>query len=238
MDDRFGLETAEELAGVHVPDVARRQLVRYVELLRNWQNAKNLVSKDTLNDVWTRHVADGLQLLPLIGALSSERDRQDLRGVDLGSGAGLPGMILALGQGATKVGEEGPYRKHQPSGPLHMTLVEANGRKASFLRTVSRETDVPATVLNHRIEALHRDALIPADFVTARALAPLSKLIELAKPWLDANATAFFHKGGEYARELEEWTDVDAFDVVEHVSVVDPNSRILQITKRMRRDQG
>lgn len=133
MDDRFGLETAEELTGVHVPDVARRQLIRYVELLRNWQNAKNLVSKDTLNDVWTRHVADGLQLLPLIGALSSERDRQDLHGVDLGSGAGLPGMIVALGQGATKVSEEGPYRKHQPSGPLHMTLVEANGDRKSVV---------------------------------------------------------------------------------------------------------
>ncbi|MEO0385761.1 MAG: 16S rRNA (guanine(527)-N(7))-methyltransferase RsmG [Pseudomonadota bacterium] len=236
MNDRFGLETAAKLAQVDLSETSQDEVLRYVELLRVWQKAKNLVSKDTLVDVWTRHVADGLQLIPLIQGWCSDYSAQSVQVVDLGSGAGLPGMIVALGSADPLAKVESPKGLRRPI--LAVTLVEANGRKASFLRTVSRETGVPVTVLNKRIEAVHIDEGVPADIVTARALAPLAKLVDLAKPWMEKGATAFFHKGGEYARELEEWTDADAYDVVEHISVVDPNSRILQISGKMRRDQG
>lgn len=238
MNDRFGLETALKLAQVDLPETAQDHILRYVELLRIWQKAKNLVSKDTLNDVWTRHVADGLQLIPLIHTWYSDFGGESLRVVDLGSGAGLPGMIVALGCANRPAVAEDSKNRAAKCPPLAVTLVESNGRKASFLRTVSRETGVPVTVLNKRIEAVHADGEVPADIITARALAPLANLVDLAKPWMEKGATAFFHKGGEYARELEEWTDADAYDVVEHVSVVDPNSRILQISGRVRRDQG
>ena len=149
-------------------------------------------------------------------------------GVDLGSGAGLPGMVLALA-GYPTSDTDGT---NGPALALRMTLVEATGRKASFLRTVSRETSVPVTVDNRRIEAAGRAIKTDIDFLTARALAPLDTLIKLADPWLVHGATGFFHKGGEYARELREWPDANAYDVVEHRSRIDPNSRILQITRR------
>lgn len=238
MNDRFGLETAEQLTGVQLSETSQDRVLRYVELLRSWQKAKNLVSNDTLDAVWTRHVADGLQLIPLIHRWCPDFNGQSVRVVDLGSGAGLPGMIVALGSVDPPMMAKGPENHTAKCPALAVTLVEANGRKASFLRTVSRETGVPVTVLNKRIEVVHTDGEVPADIITARALAPLAKLIDLVKPWMEEGATAFFHKGGEYARELEEWTDADAYDVVEHVSVVDPNSRILQISGRVCRDQG
>jgi 16S rRNA (guanine527-N7)-methyltransferase len=257
MDDRIGLETSERLVGIELGKAARDRLCHFVALLRSWQRAKNLVSKDTLDAVWTRHIADGLQVLPLIRSWAEETRRAAgpgngigepgsvgkapavLRIMDLGSGAGLPGLVLALA-GADWTMLHGPDSASRVTAApkLDVTLVEANGRKASFLRTVSRETGAPVTVINRRIETLHTSSLVPTDLITARALAPLSKLVGLADPWMSRGATAFFHKGGEYAGELDDWTDADAHVVVEHVSVVDPNSRILQITRRARRDQG
>ena len=253
MDDRFGLETAVNMCGLALPDFVQAYLLRYVTLLRSWQRAKNLISNDTLNEIWIRHIADGLQILPLLARwqnaeLPGEVNHQrPLVGLDLGSGAGLPGMILALagsGAGAAKDGgsaanqgneaDTSPDRSVLPV--ITMALVEANGRKASFLRTVSRETGVPVTVHNARIEQVSPlvfadDPSRPVDFITARALAPLDKLVGMADPWLQEGATAFFHKGGEYARELDEWAAASRYDVVEHESVVDSNSRILQIRK-------
>ncbi len=224
MDDRFGLETAMEVSRVSLDDASKARLVRYVELLRKWQPAQNLVSRETLADVWIRHVADCLQLIPVIEKIKPG----GARGVDLGSGAGLPGLILALATGPHS-GHDGKDHAH---GSFAMTLVESNARKASFLRTVSRETGVSVDVRASRIEDANRPTRIDADFITARALAPLDSLVGLAEPWLMRGASAFFHKGGEYARELDEWPDAHAHDVVEHMSVVDPNSRILQIARK------
>lgn len=240
MNDRFGVETAERLAKVVLGTKSQSNLLRFVELLRSWQLVKNLVSYDTLDQVWERHVADGLQLVPLIERWSEAvgenpvaPGKGSVQVLDLGSGAGLPGLVLALarpddpsGDGA-KVGQTS-----ESSLVFNVLLVEANGRKASFLRTVSRETGVPVTVINARIDALHGDPIISPDIITARALAPLPKLMALAEPWMTSGATAFFYKGGEYARELAEWTDASRHDVVEHVSVVDPSSRILQVTRK------
>jgi 16S rRNA (guanine527-N7)-methyltransferase len=239
MNDRFGLETAGRLAKVVLGTKSESSLLRFVELLRRWQLAKNLVSSDTLEDVWARHVADGLQLVPLVerwlearGRDLAARDKGSVQVLDLGSGAGLPGLVLALARPNDTSGDGADFGQTSESNLVFdVSLVEANGRKASFLRTVSRETGVPVAVIDARIDALHGDPTISPDIITARALAPLPKLMELAEPWMTSGATAFFHKGGEYARELAEWTDASRHDVVEHVSVVDPSSRILQVTR-------
>lgn len=239
MNDRFGLETAERLAGVDLGLAGESSLIRFVELLRRWQSAKNLVSNDTLDQVWERHIADGLQLVPLIERWADAKRKgstdfktHSIQVMDLGSGAGLPGLVLALARPDRPISEIADARQTIGSNSVFdVSLIEANGRKASFLRTVSRETGVPVTVINKRIDALHSDPSLSPDIITARALAPFSKLMEMAAPWMATGATAFFHKGGEYARELAEWTDASRHDVVEHVSVVDPSSRILQVTR-------
>jgi 16S rRNA (guanine527-N7)-methyltransferase len=240
MNDRFGLEMAERLAKVVLGTKSELNLLRFVELLRSWQLAKNLVSNDTLDQVWERHVADGLQLVPLIERWAEAASvdpvapgKGTVQVLDLGSGAGLPGLVLALARPDGPSGDGAMVAQTSESNLVfNVSLVEANGRKASFLRTVSRETGVPVTVINARIDALHGDPTISPDIITARALAPLPKLMALAEPWMTSGATAFFHKGGEYARELAEWTDASRHDVVEHVSVVDPSSRILQVTRK------
>ncbi len=231
---------AQSLSGVVLVEKCQADLLRFVELLRSWQRAKNLVSDDTLDHVWDRHITDGLQLVPLIETWAEAKSGDDqpsigsaIQVVDLGSGAGLPGLLLALARPGEMVGYIASDGESVGSRfEFKVSLIEANGRKASFLRTVSRETGVSVRVINKRIDAVHADPSISPDIVTARALAPLPKLMALAEHWIARGATAFFHKGGEYARELAEWTDASHYDVVEHVSVVDPSSRILQVSRK------
>jgi len=143
--------------------VSRETLARlevYAELLTRWTRAINLVAPASLADLWSRHMLDSAQLLPLLPPAPRDRPRILL---DLGSGAGFPGMVLAiLGAGA-----------------VH--LVEADRRKAAFLREVARETDTEVTLHQARIEAL---APFAADVVTARAFTQLPRLLPLAAPFL------------------------------------------------------
>ena len=234
----------ENLAGLTLSGLARSRLSTYVELLQRWQNAQNLVGPDTLEAVWHRHILDSLQLIPLIDRVMSpaammatsslagqpEGGRDErwsaLAGIDFGSGAGLPGLVLALAT-ADRTDSNG-------AGVYSMNLVESNARKAAFLRAVSRETGVPIRIWNNRIEAL---AATPVSFLTARALAPLPRLVALTDPWLRLGATAFFHKGVESGTEQAAWTDAAAYSVVEHRSCLHPESRILQI-ERLPHNQG
>ena len=265
--DRFGLETAMSQTGLELSSGSVDRLLSYAAMLRQWQGAQNLIGPQTMKDLWTRHVADSLQLVPILktwnlSALEAAfpENRQDamLRdglkvppvGLDLGSGAGLPGLVLALVLTDEGLADEGLADKtltgtrlseETLTGPAMadtamtdavpvMHLVESNRRKAAFLRAVSRETRTPVTVQASRIEAV-TVAQAPARFVTARALAPLSRLVTLAEPWLARGATAFFHKGGDTESEIAAWSDAGAYSVVQHVSVIDPMSRILQIRK-------
>lgn len=219
-EDRFGLETSCRNLKIELTQQTQHHLLLYVSLLRKWQPAQNLVGPGTLADVWSRHVTDSLQLIEFIDEWTATSPIKSLSGYDLGSGAGLPGAVLAL---ATADRTVKPF--------YEITLVESNARKAAFLRTVSRETGVRITVQATRIE--EATAVLPApDFITARALAPLAKLTDLAKPWMQEGATAFFHKGGEYVREMEEWPDAAIHDVVEKVSKIDEASRLLRIDRR------
>ena len=163
-----------EAWGVDVSRETFRRLDLYVALLGKWTRAINLVSTGDRDEIWTRHVRDSLRLLPLIP------DGVD-RAVDLGSGGGLPGLVLAIAMG------------------IPFDLVEADRRKAAFLQEAARMTGAPVTVRCQRIEA---GGIPPARLVTARALAPLPRLLGYACPLLQPGGACLFHKGAELEREL------------------------------------
>jgi 16S rRNA (guanine527-N7)-methyltransferase len=196
------------------------RLTVYVNLLLRWQKAQNLVSPSTLPVVWLRHVADSLQV--------SDCAPDARVWVDFGSGAGFPGLVTAI-----RLMEEG-------SGHVH--LVESNQRKAAFLRMVIRETGCPATVHADRIESVAGTLLDGAGTITAvsaRALADLDQLCGYAAPFSAAGATCIFHKGRNFREEVAQASHQWDFDLVEQESLIDPDSRLLIITRiRSRRVAG
>jgi len=177
----------------------------YESLLVKWQKRINLIGPATLNDVWRRHFLDSAQLANLVPEAAC-------RWVDLGSGAGFPGLVIAL------------LLRARPGLNIH--LIESDGRKSAFLRTVIRALDLPATVHSQRIEVL---APLEADVVTARALAPLDRLLPLAVRHRAENGQILLLKGQDVEKELTEasksWIIVE--DRLQSLS--DPSGVILQI---------
>lgn len=157
-----------------VPRETLARLERFAALLLRWNRTVNLIARHDESDLWHRHVADSLQLVPLIPPGTP-------RGIDLGSGAGFPGLIVAV---ATAV----PF-----------DLIEADRRKAAFLREAARLIQAPVTVHAVRIEAA---VLAPASLVTARALAPLPHLLALTAPLLAPGGIGLFLKGANVESEL------------------------------------
>lgn len=156
------------------------RLASYGRLLETWQGAINLVSRSSLGDLWRRHMLDSAQLAELITPVGPDPGRAPII-LDLGSGAGFPGLVLAI----------------MGAGEVH--LVEANKRKCIFLEAVARETATAVTVHARRIEELpHFDA----DVITARALAPLDRLLALAAPFLSPQGLCLFLKGRMVNQEL------------------------------------
>jgi len=160
------------------------RLDRYVELLLEWQTRTNLVAPSTLPHLWTRHVSDSLQLVSLAPSAKVW--------VDLGSGGGFPGVVLACALAET------------PGGHVH--LIERNAKKAAFLREALRVTMSPGTVHLADIGDSVERVVGLADCVTARALAPLHQLIGFAEPLLKQGAKALFLKGQDVEAELTEAT--------------------------------
>ncbi len=169
----------QSLTGVSRETLDR--LSAHLELLRTWQTRINLVSARSLDDAWRRHILDSAQLMPLL-PLSA----QTL--VDLGSGAGFPGLVLAI------------------LGVSDVHLVESDRRKIAFLREAARLTETPVTLHDQRIEAL---PVIKAEVVTARACAALPQLLDYAAPFLSTGAIGIFPKGRSVDEELtaarEKW---------------------------------
>ena len=190
---------------VPVSRETQAKLARFVDLIRRWNSAENLVSPDDLGQIWARHVADSAQL-PLL--MPEAR-----RWVDIGSGAGFPGVVIAL------VGANG----------THVDLIESNRRKCAFLRQAIRETAAPAVVHEGRAETLLREWAAAADCVTSRATAPLPRLLELAAPLLLRRTPALFPKGRGHAAEVGEAALAFEFDLLEHESRIDPDGKILEI---------
>jgi 16S rRNA (guanine527-N7)-methyltransferase len=163
--------------------VSRETLERlevYEGLLRKWQPRVNLVANGTLDVVWTRHFLDSLQLLGLAPG-------EARLWLDLGSGGGFPGLACAIC--ASDYG-----------CPAHFTLVESDTRKCAFLREVARQTDAPVTIENARIEAVPP---AQADIVTARALAPLPRLLGWVHRHLRPDGICLLQKGANHGLELE-----------------------------------
>ncbi len=192
-------------------NVSRESLDRlkiYAGLLRTWQKRINLVAPSTLDALWVRHIADGLQLLRLLP--------QSCRTIaDIGSGSGVPGVVLAI-----MLCDSG----------RHVHLVESNGKKAAFLREVLRQTGAAASVHLERFEtACRRDPVAGADVVCARAVAPLCRLLELSEPLLKKGAIGLFHKGQDVDSELTEATKYWRIDFEKHPSETDSRGCILEI---------
>lgn len=185
-------------------DVSRETVERldaYLVMLKRWQKAINLVGPATLNDPWRRHILDCAQLLSLI-----PEDDGDL--YDLGSGAGLPGLVLAI------------------MGRRHVHLVESDQRKAQFLREVTRSLDLPVKIMVQRIESLPEGC---ATIVTARALAPLPRLLDLAVPLLRPGAICFFLKGKAARDELTEACKSWRMSIHSFPSLSDPTASVIQL---------
>ncbi len=180
----------------------------YLDLLTKWQARINLVSKSSLKDVWMRHVVDSAQLWPL--APDSARIW-----TDLGSGAGFPGLVIAI-LGREREG-------------LKVHLIEADARKAAFLREAIRITGAPAEVHEGRIEAL---APWASDVVMARALAPLKALLPLAEPFVGSEGIALFLKGKKVNSELTAARLWGTFEVIS--SRTAPEGAIVKLFPRSR----
>lgn len=208
IDDR-----ARVLAAAHVSRETAERLDLYVDQLRRWQSVKNLVGPATLDAVWTRHVADALQLLDLAPDAATW--------LDLGSGAGIPGLILAI------AGRE-------RSG-FSVDLIESNARKCAFLTEAARLTEAPARVRNLRIEEgidAHRGVAV----VCARAVAPLAQLLAWAEPLLTTGTTGLFPKGRDVDAELTDAARRWRFDYDLVPSRTESDARIVRVTALSRMD--
>jgi 16S rRNA (guanine527-N7)-methyltransferase len=155
-------------------------LDRFLDILLPWTQKTNLIARSTIPTVWTRHIADSLQLL----ALAPDGKIW----IDLGSGAGFPGIVIACAL-ADRAG-----------AAVH--LVESTSKKAAFLREAVNQLQIPAVVHPVRIEDFVKNFRVQADVVCARALAPLHELLALAQPLLKTGAQGLFHKGQDVEGEL------------------------------------
>ena len=183
-------------------------LESYAKLLTKWQAIQNLVSRETLGQVWTRHFADSLQVL----ALTRPTDRLFL---DFGSGGGFPALPMAIGS---------------KGNDRHFVLIEPTARKVSFLRTVARELDLNVTVIGRRSDQTDsRETGVP-DVITSRALAAMPQLCDWMAPFFGPNTRALLHKGREHVEELAETGAQWHHDVVVTRSDTDPGGVIVEMT--------
>jgi 16S rRNA (guanine(527)-N(7))-methyltransferase RsmG len=197
-----GADKAPWLHGVGVSRETRAALEEFVPLLERWTEKLKLIGRADRNAIWSRHIRDSLQLLPFL-------EHRPAPFIDLGSGAGFPGLVLAIASGQ------------------HFHLIESDRRKAAFLREAARVTAAPVTVHPRRIEVI---ALSPASVVTARALAPLPKLLTLALPLLQPEGILLALKGKTAQQELTAAQAQWQMRVVVTPSCTDAAASILQIS--------
>lgn len=199
-------QTPEELFRIYnVSRESRFRLQTYVNLLLTWQKAVNLIGPSTVPLIWSRHICDALQLLPLLPPNCETI-------TDLGSGAGIPGLVVAL------------------AADIEVHLYESNAKKCAFLREVVRKTGVRASVQCVRLEEIELLGAVPAvQCVVSRALARLPLLLELGEPFLRSGAIGLFHKGRDVALELTEATKYWRFQSLQHASACDSQGVVLEV---------
>jgi 16S rRNA (guanine527-N7)-methyltransferase len=186
----------------------------FATLLLRWQKAVQLVAPSTLPKLWTRHIADSLQIIEFVPGAK--------RWIDLGSGGGFPGLVVAIALAET------------PDAIVH--LVESDTRKAAFLREAVRITGASAKVHHERVESAAERFAGSVDIVTARALAPLDRLLELATPWLSSGARGVFLKGQDVDNELTQAAKSWNISAETFPSRTDPRGRILIIERAVRQN--
>jgi len=186
------------------------ELESFAKLLLKWNAVQNLVSRETENALWERHILDSLQILPLLG----HRDERSLNVLDVGSGGGLPAIPLAIALKGSQA---------------RVTLVEPIGKKAAFLRTAIRELGLPASVHAGRVEEIDsRETSF--GLITSRALAALPELLRLIQPFFGPETVAILHKGKDHAVELTESRLDWDFDVLLTNSATDERGVLLRIS--------
>jgi 16S rRNA (guanine527-N7)-methyltransferase len=200
-------DKSRALALFPVSRETEERLDRFIEVLLRWQDKLNLVAASTLPSLWTRHVADSLQLLPLAPGARTW--------VDLGSGGGFPGAVIACA-----IADEPEARVH---------LVESNGKKAAFLREAVRAARVPALVHQMRAEQFGESCAEPVHVVTARALAPLKTLCDQAFPFISRGAIGIFPKGQDVDAELTVAAKYWRVEVTKVPSKTSPDGSIVVI---------
>ncbi|WP_299131490.1 16S rRNA (guanine(527)-N(7))-methyltransferase RsmG [uncultured Amaricoccus sp.] len=198
------MSAPETLAGLDVSRETLERLTIYHDLLRKWNAKINLVSRASLEGAWTRHFADSLQLLDLAPPRADRRSW-----VDLGAGAGFPGLVVAIARPDVRV-----------------LLVESDARKVAFLRAVATATGVSPIIHEARIEALPG---LDADILSARALAPLAKLLAYAEKHRAPTGICLFPKGGTVHKEIADAERQWRFEYRVHPSRTDPEAAIVEI---------
>jgi 16S rRNA (guanine527-N7)-methyltransferase len=200
--------------GQSVSRETQQRLKHFVELFKKWNAVTNLVAPSTLQDIWTRHIADSVQIFQLLPA--------PIRWADLGSGGGFPGVITAILLAET--------------GGGWVNLVESNHKKAGFLRLAVAETGARGSIHPVRIETAP-EAVGTVDAISARALADLDTLLGYLHPWAATNEKlrALLNKGRDYEAELEKARGRWQFDLIKHQSSIDANSVVLEISNLHRR---
>lgn len=198
-----GSEVESVLLDLNVSRETMARLVEFVDLLVKWNGAINLISKTTIDQVWPRHVIDSVQIFDF-GSSGGHW-------VDLGSGGGFPGMVVAI-----LAMERAPN--------MRVTLVESDQRKAAFLRQTSQALGLEVSVISDRIEAV---APLAADVLSARALAPLSQLCAFAQQHLHPDGKAIFQKGKSSAAEIAEAQKQWRFSLESHASITDQSAVVL-----------
>jgi 16S rRNA (guanine527-N7)-methyltransferase len=183
--------------------VSRETMIKlelYIHLLESWNRSVNLVSSKSAEEIWQRHIYDSAQL---VSYLSSSKTI-----IDLGTGAGFPGLVLAM------------------IGSWDVTLIESDTKKCSFLREVARQTNTQVTIVNQRIETL-----VPwqVDVVTVRALAPLEKLLGYASPFLQERGVGIFLKGKMLEEEIEQARLAWSFDAEVIKSKTSCEGRVIKV---------
>ncbi len=194
---------------IHLPSDIQTRLETYQALLLKWQKSVNLVSNSTLSDSWNRHFIDSAQLAKFITKLNPIV-------VDIGSGGGFPGMVLAI----------------MLDGEFH--LIESDQKKCIFLSEVSRETKTKVIIHNDRIET---STIHKVDYITSRACANVSQLFSWTEKLVSHETKCLFLKGKNYSIELDEAKKDWQFDFSNHPSVTESESAILELKNIRRREK-
>lgn len=200
------MKDEEILADLDVSRETMARLKTYAALLKKWNPAINLVAPSTLPQLWMRHIQDSAQIFRLAPPKLHQW-------CDMGTGGGFPGLVVAI-----LALETDPLRE--------IICIESDLRKATFLRTVARESGVNATVISKRIEEVKP---IGAEVVSARALAPLSTLLGYADRHLKPGGTCLFLKGENYRAEVEEALEKWRFELDTYPSKTNPYAVVLKI---------